>query len=49
MTEIAPYLVAFFAMSFSAGAALTLIHFFSHLDPPEAEATAEPRETAAAA
>jgi hypothetical protein len=34
MSAIAPYLVAFFAMSFSTLSALTLIYAVKHLEPP---------------
>jgi hypothetical protein len=39
---IAPYLMSFSAMAFAAVSALTLIHFVSHLDPPDVDAPSEP-------
>jgi len=42
MAGIAPYLVTFSAMLFSALSALTLFHFVGHLDPPEAVPASKP-------
>jgi len=39
MSAIAPYLVAFSAMSFSALSALTLIYAVKHLEPPAGRAS----------
>ena len=46
---MAAYLVAVFAMLFSASSALTLIHFVSRLDPPAPNVPAESPNVEAAA